>query len=254
VFRGRSPSNVLVEMKYLFSKGVRDFYILDDNFNFDLPRAKTILKMVKEQFGESCINIYFVNGLDSNNIDSEFFDLMEKAGCIYVGFAIETVSPSLLKVIRKNINIEKVRDCIIESDRRGMIVNYWGMIGIPGETVEEAKALVDFMTSLPYSSVPMLFRLNPYPGTDISELFDMSGKEMNNYQNFVGLIRKQPDYMPLLEQWENHVLSEDRLTKVTKRLVGNGYTQDDIMSMYALLYRSLDENEVFQYYQSAVKG
>jgi len=209
--------------------------------------------MIIEQFGEGCIKIYFVNGLDSNNIDSEFFDLMGKAGCIYVGFAIETVTPSLLKVIRKNINTEKVKNCIVECDKRGMIVNYWGMIGIPGETAKDAKALVDFMISLPYSSVPMLFRLNPYPGTDISRFFDMSVKEMDNYQNFTGLIRKHPDYMPVLEQWEEHVLSDDRLTKVTKRLVQNGYTQDDIISMYSLLYRSLDKKEIIRYYQSAVK-
>ena len=123
-FRARSPESIIEEMEYLYFKGVRDFYILDDNFSYDILRATKILELIREHHEWlGSIKLYFVNGLDSRNITEEFIDQLYSAGCIYLGFAIETVSKKLQKVLNKPVNIDKIEKLIAYSNKKGMIVN-----------------------------------------------------------------------------------------------------------------------------------
>ena len=242
-FRMRNPNHVLEEMIFLYDLGVKDFYIIDDNFNFDRGRAETILRnIINSKLGGN-IKIYFPNGISTNNIDNEFIDLLAEAGTIWIGYAIETVSPRLQKMINKVVDIEKLKNAICYSNEKGMIVNYWGMLGIPTETIEEANELIDFMISLPPSCIPMLFQLKVFPGTKMyeSEYFSDSEKENVNssYQNFMALLRKKPKYIPVLEKWNQYLQDEDRLMYILNKFIRNGYSWNEIKSLQMTLHKNI---------------
>ena len=251
-FRVRSPRHVLKEMIFLYDRGVRDFYIIDDNFNFHRGRAEEILKSIISSKMKGSIRLYFPNGISTNNIDNQFIDLLAEAGTIWVGYAIETVSLRLQKVINKAIDMERLRNAIFYSNEKGMIVNYWGMLGIPTETIEEAHALVDYMISLPPSCIPMLFELKPYPGTKIyeSEYFS-EGKNQNvdlSYQNFITLLRKNSEYISVLEKWNRYLLKEDRLLFVLEKFVRNGYSWSEIENIQTTLHKNISTKALEKMY------
>lgn len=251
-FRMRSPSHVLEEMVFLYDYGVRDFYIIDDNFNFNRKRAEEILRRIIDSKLGGNVKLYFPNGISTNNIDNDFIDLLYEAGTIWIGYAIETVSVKLQKIINKIIDIEKLKNAIIYSNEKGMIVNYWGMLGIPTETIDEANQLIDFMISLPPSCIPMLFELKPFPGTKMYEsgYFSESEKESTDcsYQNFITLLRKNPEYISVLEKWNNHIQDEDRLIYVLDKFVHNGYRWDEIKSLQMTLNKNISEEKLHEMY------
>ena len=244
-FRPRTPSSVLAEMEFLYHMGVRDYYILDDNFSYDIERAKEILGLIRNHAGwAGRVRLYFVNGLDSRNMDEAFLDLLREAGCVYLGFAIETVAGHLQKVLKKPVDIGKIHALILYANKKGMIVNYWAMLGLPGESVQDAWELIRFMQALPPTAIPMLFKLNAYPGSAIYYEANEEEREMLNYHDFTPLIQRDREYLKILQSWEAGILSQERMVQVTHTLRKNGYSEDDITAAYQLLYRSFSQSDI----------
>jgi anaerobic magnesium-protoporphyrin IX monomethyl ester cyclase len=99
-YRARNAMSVVEEIEYLFGRGVRDFYFIDDNFNYDRVRAIEIFERIISKDLNKHIKIYFVNGLKGDLADESLIDAMSDAGTIWVGYAIETLSKKLLRAIR----------------------------------------------------------------------------------------------------------------------------------------------------------
>ena len=71
-FRAHSPERVLTEIQMLHDTyGVREFEIVDDIFNCDLPRAKRIFDLIAESGMK--IRFTFPNGIRGDHADEEFF-------------------------------------------------------------------------------------------------------------------------------------------------------------------------------------
>jgi anaerobic magnesium-protoporphyrin IX monomethyl ester cyclase len=249
-YRFRSPEDIYSEIEHLYDTGIRDFYIVDDNFNLSRKRALKFFGLLTKSTSIRGAKLYFVNGLRGDLVDHDFVDAAVDAGSIWLSYAIETTSPRLQRAIQKNLNVEKVRKAIEYSASKGVVVNYWGLLGIESETIEEARATVEFMNDLPPSVIPMLFSLKPYPGTDVYRTLKESGRDIcdaelgSEYHSFLGLLGKDRRYVDVLNLWNKSVESEDRLMYSTHVLIDNGYTDDDVYSSYRLLYRSMSEDRI----------
>lgn len=249
-FRGRSPENIFSEIEQLYDVGIRDFYFVDDNFNINKKRAIRLFDLIAKSSDVRGVKLYFVNGLRGDLVDHDFIDAAVDAGTIWLSYAIETTSPRLQRVIAKNLNIEKVREAIEYSASKGVVVNYWGLLGIDSETIEEARKTVEFMNCLPPSVIPMLFSLKPYPGTSAYKSRKEKGEKIpdaelaSEYHSFLGLLMKDRRYIDVLDLWRESVESTDRLRHSTRVLINNGYTDDDIYSSYRLLYLSMSDDRI----------
>jgi anaerobic magnesium-protoporphyrin IX monomethyl ester cyclase len=251
-FRERSPQSLLDEVTWLYERwDVRDFYIVDDIFNLQNDRAITFFRMISSSFMSGKVRFYFVNGLRGDRVDPGFIDAAVEAGVVWMAYAVETASRRLQKQIQKNLDVEKVKRTIEYSSTKDIAVIYWGMLGIDTETIEEAKATVDLLTSMPPSTIPMLFSLKPYPGTGAYEKLKQRETELSDsmkfhfhdtgseYHSFLGLMRKNPRYYEVLRSWGDHVSSTERMRTATQNLMKIGHTDDDIQTSYSLLYRKL---------------
>ena len=177
-FRARSPENVVAEIRALYDTyGVREFEIIDDIFNCDLPRAKRIFDLIIE----SGMKIRFAlpNGIRGDHADEEFFAKARRAGAVYMSFAIETASPRLQTMIRKNIQLDKIRHSIGLARKEGIFCQGLFMLGFPSETREELLTTVDFAVRSKLHAAH-LFIVNPYEGTDLAELARKMGKPVFN--------------------------------------------------------------------------
>lgn len=181
-FRARSPENVLQEIRTLYDTyGVREFEIVDDIFNCDLPRAKRIFDLIIE----SGMKIRFAlpNGIRGDHADAEFFAKARRAGAVYMAFAVETASPRLQKMIRKHIQLEKVQQNIDLARKEGIFCQGLFMLGFPSETKEELLMTVDFAVRSRVHAAH-LFIVTPYEGTDLGAMVRKAGKPvMNDFGN-----------------------------------------------------------------------
>jgi len=150
-------------------RGIRDFVIVDDIFNVPPPRAKSILrKLIRRLPG---IRLSFPDGLRADQVDGELLDLLQEAGTQQLALAVETASPRMQRVIGKNLHLDKARDAIEEASKRFIVTGFF-MVGLPGETLDEAMMTVGFAEELIHLAVPTLSVVRVYPGTPLWSLLD----------------------------------------------------------------------------------
>jgi len=174
-FRARSPQNVLEEVKFLMKTyGIREFEILDDIFNFNTKRASEIFSMLPE-LGAS---FSFPNGLRTDLLDEDQLQLMKNGGVNYISIAVETASPRLQKLIKKNLKLDKVWNAIEICNRLRIFTRGFFMLGFPTETLEEIKQTISYACSSSLHTA-MFFIATPFQGTEMEA---MHGKKNSKIQ------------------------------------------------------------------------
>ena len=162
-YRGQPPERVLDEMEYLSRRlGVEEFMVVDDIFNFDLERAKTICRGVVER-GLN-VHLQFPNGVRGDRFDEELVDLMAKAGTHFMAIAIETTSDKFQNLIRKHLKVDRAMQTVRWGRAHGIEVSGFFMIGFPGETLEEVQKTIDFALTAPLDSI-FISIVSPFKGT-----------------------------------------------------------------------------------------
>jgi anaerobic magnesium-protoporphyrin IX monomethyl ester cyclase len=139
-----------------------------------------ILKGIKNKPGK--IKLHFPNGIRADTIEPEDMTLFKQAGTVSACFAIETSSPRLQKMIRKNLNIEKATRAINASVKAGIYTIGFFMLGFPTETYEEASDTIDFASNSPLHRA-MFMLVTPFSGTELAEIVSASLKKRDKFSN-----------------------------------------------------------------------
>lgn len=165
-FRFRSAQNMVDEMVFLHDKfNVEEFTFSDDVFNFQRSRVEDFCKMImtanrKIRFG------FITNGLRGDILTKDLIDMLFDAGMRSVSIAVESASPRIQKKIKKNLNLENVRQNINYMCQKGIFLATFNMIGFPTETKKEINQTLEFNTTLPHHSL-LVFAVTPHEGTEL---------------------------------------------------------------------------------------
>jgi radical SAM superfamily enzyme YgiQ (UPF0313 family) len=181
--RYRSVDNVIGEMRLLKEKfGIEEIEILDDIFNLDVERAKEIFrKIIAEKLR---FKLSFPNGLRSDRMDEEFLDLLKAGGAYRLVFAIESGSPRIQKLIKKNVKLDIAQRNIDLAAKRNFSLGGFFMLGFPTETEEEAWQTIDFALKSKLVTATF-FIMTPFPGTAIYDMArDMGFKMEAEYAHY----------------------------------------------------------------------
>ena len=172
-WRPRSAENVVEEMIELRAKyDVGEFIIMDDMFNLSAERCNRIAELIIAE--KLNIRLSFPIGLRGDIMQEETVRLLKRAGMYRCMYAVETASPRLQKLIRKNNNLEKLRHIIEYTRRQGVMVHGSFMLGFPTESEEEARATVNWAVASALHTAAF-YRVIPYEGTMMANLLRESG-------------------------------------------------------------------------------
>ena len=187
--RTRSVENVLSEMKMLYKDyDIREFHIIDDFFNFDLKRVINICKgIIKNKMK---IKISFPNGLRADRMDKETLIWLRKAGTYKINYAIETASPRIQKLIKKNLNLEKATHYINETSKLGIITFGFFMFGFPTETVDEMEKTISFAVHSKLDTAKF-FKVIAFKNT---QLENYTSKKLLSYQQSLQFVNTTAFY------------------------------------------------------------
>jgi anaerobic magnesium-protoporphyrin IX monomethyl ester cyclase len=192
-FRARTPENVVSEISHLKeSYGIKELEIVDDSFNLDLPRAKAICRGIIERgLG---LKITLPNGIRGDRVDEELLDLFRQAGFYRIAYAVESASPRIQKIIKKQIDLEKVRWAISETARRKMMASGYFIMGFPTETKEDMEMTAEFAVNSDLH-VASFFYLNPFPGTEVARMtdLDLTGYTFRDYSTMTVNLSAESD-------------------------------------------------------------
>ncbi|MDP8221765.1 MAG: radical SAM protein [Candidatus Lernaella stagnicola] len=176
-FRARSAPHVLAEIDLLYRKhGIRRLEIIDDCFNLEYERAATILRRIRDDYPD--LRISFPNAVRGDLLDEPFVRLLKQARCDFMPMAAETGSPRLQKMIRKRLDVDKIRNAARLLDKYQIASFVCFMVGFPTETPEEIEQTFALARELP-GVVPVFSMVTPYPRTALWDMVYPDGARLN---------------------------------------------------------------------------
>ncbi|NOY63802.1 MAG: radical SAM protein [Nitrospirae bacterium] len=166
--RYRSVDNVIKEIEHCLSQGYREIKFIDDTLASDYGRALELAQEIKGRrldftwFASACVN----------QVDRRLLRAFKEAGCWAILMGAESGVQKNLNTLRKGITLEQIKRAVKAAKEEGLRVFTPFLIGIPGETYEEALQTIEFACELD-PDVANFHALTPFPGT---ELYDRANE------------------------------------------------------------------------------
>ena len=205
-FRLRSPQRLLLDMRWIAKEyGIREFDLVHDMFTIDRRRVAAFCQaMIEsgEHFTWSC-------SARTDCVDGELLEMMARGGCGGIFYGVEVGSPRMQKIINKNLDPQRAKDVIDDTERLGMRSTVSLITGFPEETWDDLRHTVRIYmhaARCPHSS-PQLNILAPLAETPIHSKHkqemvlydlcsDMSHQGRSQNEADLELIRDYPDIFP----------------------------------------------------------
>ncbi len=163
--RFRSAENVMEEILSVHKNfGIRIFTFWDDAFTIDRKLTEELCETILK----SGLRIAWRTATRMDLLDDGLLRLMKRAGCFQVELGIETGSPRMSELIRKDIDLNAAPEVIDRANRHGVACGVFLMAGFPDETRDDLMQTLDFMKRIRPAEI-VLNILDPMPG---SEQFD----------------------------------------------------------------------------------
>ncbi len=184
VIRYRSAENVLEEIALLHDRyGVGEFHIEDDNFTWKREYVIAFCRKIIELN----LDLAFAlpNGIRLDSLDREVLTLMEGAGFYSLAVGIESGSDRVLKLMKKNLTREVIRNKIelIKACTHIRVSGFF-LIGYPGETEAEIRETISFSRQLPLDLASFLITM-PLPGSPLWDDYGRRDRRDINWEDFV---------------------------------------------------------------------
>jgi anaerobic magnesium-protoporphyrin IX monomethyl ester cyclase len=169
--RCKSPQKIGEELQYYVSEmGAKEVKFFDDLFTYDKERAMLIC----EEILRRKLPLIWSASSRIDTIDRELLKTMKRAGCWYVHYGVESGVQKNLDMLKKGTRIEQIREVINLTHEVGLHTFTSYILGIPGETQEEAKKTISFACEL-NSLFSEFFNCTPFPGTELYENVEKYG-------------------------------------------------------------------------------
>ena len=170
--RYRSPENIVEEILMLQGKyRVRHLQFFDETFTLERDRAFAIL----EQMLAAGIRISWTANARADTVDLDLLKAMRRAGCWRIHVGGESAVQKNLDAICKGITPAQIRSAVKMIKRAGLESYASFIIGIPGETREEALETIRFACELPLDFANF-HNLTPAEGSPIDRDIEEHGR------------------------------------------------------------------------------
>ena len=178
-FKLRDVDNVIEELTYIRSLGVKEVLFQDSSFGADRHHLKELCqKMI-----EARLDIVWMCQSRVDIIDEERISLMKEAGCHSIQFGVESGDEHILQTMSKGITLDQTRRAFSLCRKHKIATNGFFIIGMPGETEETVLKTIAFAKELKPDvaafSLPM-----PHPGTKLGEAIRSDGTVLTEWDLF----------------------------------------------------------------------
>lgn len=160
-YRERTAGNIYDELKLLKQRyDFKEISFVDDTFLINKKRLYELFRLLDDD------KIYFHWTCASriNNVDYDFLKYLKNKGCWHISFGIESGDEAILKIIKKNISLSKVREVIGWCRKLGIKTKGFFIIGHPTETIATIDKTIKMACSLPLDDVVATIN-TPIPGS-----------------------------------------------------------------------------------------
>ncbi|MBP7795742.1 MAG: B12-binding domain-containing radical SAM protein [Elusimicrobiales bacterium] len=159
--RAHNPERVISEIKKrILELNIKKFEIVDDFFNYDLNRIKSILKNI---ISNDLNSEFYICGIRMDMLDDETIELMKKANVKYVSFGIENINNYMQIKIGKRLNKDNLSKNIKKLYKTRIFMTAGIVIGLEDESIKSILQTLLFTIKNPIHSI-MIANLRRYKG------------------------------------------------------------------------------------------
>ncbi|MCC7492265.1 MAG: glycosyltransferase [Fimbriimonadaceae bacterium] len=171
-YRTRDNADIVAEMQWLVDRyGFRAVYFDDDTFNIKDDRIIDLCNRIEAaQLG---VPICAMGRADT--CGREAFEAMTRAGLVGIKFGVETGDVEMMQRIRKNLDLDRVRQSVGWCRELGIGVHLTFSFGGPGETHETAEKTIRFALEMDPDSLQFSL-MTPFPGTSMYAAAEAAGR------------------------------------------------------------------------------
>ncbi len=170
-WRARSAANVLDEIEESYKKyGIRSFIFYDDLFVVDKKRAIEICDGIIKRG----LRIDWKCECRVNLVDKELLIKMKEAGCSLISYGVESGNQKSLDFLRKGITVKQIEEAFRITKEVGIEKMAYLIIGIPGESKEDAMRTIGFAEEIDADYVQISV-LTPMKNTPLFDLANEKG-------------------------------------------------------------------------------
>lgn len=161
-FRWRSARHVADEMEACVAMGIREAFIYDDTFTVRRDRVLELCEEIRQR------NLDFRWDVRAhvNTISPDLLKAMAAAGCDRIHYGVESGNDRMLREIKKNSTVAKIKEAFKQTRAAGMETLAYFIVGQQTETLSDIQDSIDLAKELDPNYVHFTI-FCPYPGTEI---------------------------------------------------------------------------------------
>lgn len=182
--RRRSPSLVADEMARVVNEcGVRGFNFYDNLFGLNRKHALAVC----EEIVRRKLDVVWDSWAAGDLVDAELAKKMKAAGCVRVGFGVESGDDEVLRKSQRGFTAAQHQAGIHALRAAGLKVAAFFLMGLPGESEESIRRTVEFAKRCEADEVCLSIH-RPYPGTAVwqnPEAFSVRVVKGPNFEAYV---------------------------------------------------------------------
>jgi radical SAM superfamily enzyme YgiQ (UPF0313 family) len=206
--RARSAQHVVDEIeRNVRTLGIHDLNFFDETFTLSKRHVTAICREVIDRG----LRVRWFSNLHANTADREMVELMQRAGCVEVGYGVESGNEAIIRNMQKGVTRARLLDAARVLHAVGMPFAAYFILGHPHETFATILETIRFAREIEPTR-PAFGVMVPYPGTDvwdmarrgdggyrrISEDWDEYNKQLGNAVELEGLPRRVLDLLTLV--------------------------------------------------------
>lgn len=147
-WRGRSPENVIAEIKQLIDTyNIKQIDFSDENICLDRKRMESICDLItKNKFD---LDWFTPNGVRADTLSEPLLKKMKASGCKKIRLAPESgVQRVVDEIIKKNLKLTDVEQAIVWAKKAGIKVGLFFVLGLIGETKDDIEKTIQYAYKL----------------------------------------------------------------------------------------------------------
>ena len=143
-YRYRTPVNILEEIRFWVEKGIKEFFIQDDNFTINRKRTVEFCRLLTN----ANLDIKYKISSRVDCIDDEICQYLKNSGCYRIYFGVESGSQKVLDYLEKGITIQHIKTAFKAAHKHNIDCCAYIMIGVPSETEEDIRTTMRLMKDI----------------------------------------------------------------------------------------------------------
>ncbi len=164
-YRFNSSDRMIEEAKVLMRDyGAREILFREDNLTANKQRVYEFCERIHAEN----LDLTWMALSHVNSVDADLARAMREAGCWHLGLGVESGSPDIQQVLRKNLDLDRARQAFEVVQNAGIRTLAFFMIGNYCDTADTIRQTIDYACAL-NTDFAIFTITTPFPGTELFE-------------------------------------------------------------------------------------